>query len=214
MSEDVQGRIRQLKLRKRFWKRFALVAAGALLLVLATFATLSITLYNSLMAEKDRFAQHLQDFRKTAEDGLNEGKEFLRGLKFDPRKVKEKLRQFLEGDAPKEPPPVPPQPPVMDKGGPQLQDKPEPPQRDGCVRPDGGDKVGPQLQDFPKTVEEGLQQGRELLRGLKIDRRKVEQRLRQFLEGDAPKEQAPVPPGPDNGERPTCSPEKGAGGPP
>ncbi|HYT89667.1 MAG TPA: hypothetical protein VEL76_13250 [Gemmataceae bacterium] len=110
MSEDVQGRLRQLKQHKRFWKRFALVAVSSLVLVLAAFTTVSILLYTSLMAEKERFAQQFQDIRKTAEEGLQQGKELLRGLKVDGRTVARRLRQFIEGDPPKEPAPASPGP--------------------------------------------------------------------------------------------------------
>jgi hypothetical protein len=103
MSDDVQERLRRLEQGQRFWKRVALAAVATLVLVLVAFTSLSIVLYTALMAEKDRFAQQVQELRKTAEDGLQTGKDLLRGLKLDRQKVRERLRQFLTPETPKGP---------------------------------------------------------------------------------------------------------------
>jgi hypothetical protein len=107
MSEEMQERIRQAEQSERFWKRCALVALGVLMLVLVAFTSLSVALYAALMTEKDRFAQQMHEIRSTAEEGLQRGKELLRGLKLDRRKVEQRLKQFLAGETPKEPAPAP-----------------------------------------------------------------------------------------------------------
>ena len=107
MSEEVQERIRQLEQGQRFWKRFALAAAGGLVLVLVAFTSLSVALYTALMTEKERFAQQVQALRSTAEEGIQQGRELLRGLKLDRRKIEQRLRHFLAEEAPKGPAPAP-----------------------------------------------------------------------------------------------------------
>jgi hypothetical protein len=107
MSEETQELIRQLEQGERFWKRCALVAVGVLILVLVAFTSLSVALYSALMTEKDRFAQQMQEIRSTAQEGLQRGKELLRGLKIDRRKVEQHLKQLLAGETPKGPTPAP-----------------------------------------------------------------------------------------------------------
>jgi hypothetical protein len=107
MSEELQERIHQAEQGERFWKRCALVAMGVLILVVVAFTSLSVALYTALMTEKDRFALQMQEIRSTAEEGLQRGKELLRGLKLDRRKVEQHLKQLLTAEPPKGPAPAP-----------------------------------------------------------------------------------------------------------
>jgi hypothetical protein len=107
MSEEVQERLHQLEQSQRFWKRCALAAVSGLVLVLVAFTSLSVALYTALMAEKERFAQQVQSLRSTAEEGIQQGRELLRGLKLDRRKIEQRLRHFLAEEPPKGPAPAP-----------------------------------------------------------------------------------------------------------
>jgi Tfp pilus assembly protein PilX len=75
MTEE---RIRQLEREKGFWKRLALLALTVLVLVLLGSASLSGTLYFSLVAEKERFAQHERQQIEAAERALREAEQLLR----------------------------------------------------------------------------------------------------------------------------------------
>jgi hypothetical protein len=75
MSEE---RIRQLERQQRFWKRLALLAIAVLVLVVLGSASLSGTLYYSLLAEKARFSQYLQAEREAAERAMREADRVLR----------------------------------------------------------------------------------------------------------------------------------------
>src|SRR5271166_5155803 len=119
MTEDVQGRIRQLTRQKRFWKRCTLGATGTLILVLVAFTSLSLVLYTSLMTEKERLTLQLQDFRKTASDGLQQGKDLLRSLNIDGRKIEQQVRQFLKREPAAVQAPVPSPAAAPEKAAPQ-----------------------------------------------------------------------------------------------
>jgi hypothetical protein len=186
MTEDVEGRIRELKREKRFWKRCALGAGGVLVLALVAFTSLSLVLYTSLMAEKDRLTQQLQDFRKTAVDGLQQGKELLRGLNLDGRKIEQQVRQFLKREPSAAQPHTPPPAAPAAKDCPKTPEAPPtaPVEKDCRQAPEALPLPPPAAadQDLNKTMEEGLRRGKEFLRGLKLDRKKVEKQVRQLLE--------------------------------
>jgi hypothetical protein len=75
MSEE---RIRELARSQRFWKRLALLALTVLVLVLLGSASLSVTLYYSLLAEKERFAQHERQQIEATERAMQEAERVLR----------------------------------------------------------------------------------------------------------------------------------------
>jgi hypothetical protein len=75
MSEE---RIRQVERKLRFWKRLALVALTVLVLVVLGSASLSGTLYYSLLAEKARFSQYLQAEKEAAERQMREVERVIR----------------------------------------------------------------------------------------------------------------------------------------
>src|SRR5947209_2609267 len=87
MSEDLLERVRQAERGQRFWKRLALLALTLLVLVLLGSASLSVTLYYSLLAEKERFARHEREQIEATERSLREAERLLRGPgRGDPRR--------------------------------------------------------------------------------------------------------------------------------
>ncbi len=77
MSEE---RIRQLEREKAFWKRLALVALTVLALVVLASASLSGTLYYSLLAEKEHWARLERQQIEDAERARREAERVLRQI--------------------------------------------------------------------------------------------------------------------------------------